>query len=155
MGHTVEKLPMVIREAEPDAVPRISGAPVLMKAGDVPKDTPLHHVLGEIFLVDRDVVQALDLIEGVKSGRYYKDRVYVKLAHRRLDGGSDQLPCMAYFRQTSDELQIYARQYGTHSEFTPRHNENYLPKDLDERIVALMRGIALNRNAENQALEPS
>jgi gamma-glutamylaminecyclotransferase len=120
---TVEHFPMVVRSPNP---PVSSGAPLLM---DVPGVG--NHVLGEVFVVDDTTLAALDLLEGVNTGRYYKRQLDVHL----LDNDSEVLYCTAYFAPACEEL----LELSTHPCYTTEHHDKYQPKALRADIRMLCR----------------
>lgn len=117
---TAEPLQMVVRPPEP---PRSSGAPQLMDSAGAG-----HRVLGEVFFVDDDALEALDLLEGVQTGRYYRRKIEVCLAD-----SSDEALCMAYFAKATEELLSLP----PWPAFTVEHDAAYQPKPLREDILAL------------------
>ena len=64
------------------------GVPYLMKDEDASKDTPLTRVPGELWVVDDEGLDALDVLEGVSVGMYERVTLEVEVAgEREREGG--------------------------------------------------------------------
>ncbi|CAK0896472.1 unnamed protein product, partial [Prorocentrum cordatum] len=100
LARTQELFPLVIRPA--DILPP-TRAPVLM---DVP-DTG-HAIEGEVFQVDDSTLAGLDILEGVASGKYYRDSIEV---HVRTTCSAEalRLTCACYFFRARSELMSQER----------------------------------------------
>merc|ERR1719401_2219273 len=66
---TLESFPLVVRPAH---MPPATCGPVLM---DCPGKG--HPIRGEVFLVDDSTLEAMDILEGVRSGHYYSRQLEV------------------------------------------------------------------------------
>uniref|UniRef100_A0A7S1RBN0 Gamma-glutamylcyclotransferase AIG2-like domain-containing protein n=1 Tax=Alexandrium catenella TaxID=2925 RepID=A0A7S1RBN0_ALECA len=87
-----------------------------------------HRISGEVFLVDDDALEALDLLEGVQTGRYYRREVPV-----RLGGPGDEMLCAVYFAKATEELLALP----CCPDYTAEHNAAYCPKPTRGDILAL------------------
>mmetsp|Transcript_31209 Transcript_31209/g.89553 ORF Transcript_31209/g.89553 Transcript_31209/m.89553 type:complete len:331 (-) Transcript_31209:92-1084(-) len=124
---TEEKYPMVIR---PPHVKPTTCAPVLIdKAGSG------HCVHGEVYKVDADTLAALDILEGVRSGFYYKKAIQVVLAESA-PGSSGSLGCQAYFFPETEELMALP----PHPSYLQEHHALYQPAPINREIAELCQG---------------
>lgn len=76
---TVSKFPLVIRP--PNLLPATCGPVLMDREGDG------HCIRGEVWEMDERTVAAMDILEGVRDGHYYKKRITV-----RSDDGRGELP---------------------------------------------------------------
>lgn len=65
------------------------GVPYLMKDEDASKDAPTTRVPGELWVVDDEGLDALDVLEGVSVGMYERVTLEVRVAGERKTGGTD------------------------------------------------------------------
>jgi len=121
-GATSERYPMVVKTPDMDSG---TCSPVLM---DLP-NTGLH-VMGEVYAVDDSTLEALDLIEGVKTGYYYQKSVSIAV-----ENGQD-LFCLSYFFPRRDDLIALT----SHPLYTDEHHARYHPRGVKPEIVALCVG---------------
>eukprot|EP00931_Biecheleriopsis_adriatica_P121198 TRINITY_DN96292_c0_g1_i1.p1 TRINITY_DN96292_c0_g1~~TRINITY_DN96292_c0_g1_i1.p1 ORF type:complete len:322 (-),score=53.29 TRINITY_DN96292_c0_g1_i1:292-1257(-) len=121
-AETREAFPMVIR---PKHIPPPSAGPVLMDRPGVG-----HRIQGEVFQLDDNTLEALDILEGVRNGFYYKRKVDVRLES---DG---ERSCDVYFFPAKEEL--LALPY--HPSYTEEHHSMYCAPALNQEILELCRG---------------
>lgn len=115
---TVDSFPLVVRPAS-------TRAPVLMdRAGSG------HRIHGEVFMVDDSTLEAMDLLEGVRTGHYYKQLVKVSLSNDQRE-----VACYAYFFPACEVL---LQQEHLHS-YLEEHHALYQPRDIKEEITRLCR----------------
>jgi len=69
-----------------------------------------HRIAGEVFKVDDETLEALDILEGVRAGAYYKKDIVVEL-----ENGPSEFPCTSYFYPAKPELLAlpFCHAYGT------------------------------------------
>ena len=65
------------------------GVPYLMKDEDASKDAPTTRVPGELWVVDDEGLDALDVLEGVSVGMYERVTLEVRVAGERKTDGTD------------------------------------------------------------------
>ena len=90
-ARTAKPWPLVVRPAE--MLPATRG-PVLMDVEGTGAQ-----IDGELYEIDSRTLEAMDILEGVKSGYYYKKKIAV-----RCEGGSDDVHCVSYFFPPTPEL---------------------------------------------------
>ena len=66
------------------------GVPYLMKDEDASKDAPTTRVPGELWVVDDEGLDALDVLEGVSVGMYERVTLEVRVAGERKTNGTDE-----------------------------------------------------------------
>ena len=66
------------------------GVPYLMKDEDASKDAPMSRVPGELWVVDDEGLDALDVLEGVSVGMYERVTLEVRVAGERKTNGTDE-----------------------------------------------------------------
>ena len=127
-AETVEAFPMVVR---PEGMAPATRAPVLM---DEPGTGEA--ICGEVFRVDDRCLEAMDILEGVRSGTYFKRTVEVTM----LDGdpaagwlAGQTLRCTAYFFKATEELRCLPR----HRAYTDALHLLYSPGPLNAEILGL------------------
>jgi gamma-glutamylcyclotransferase (GGCT)/AIG2-like uncharacterized protein YtfP len=138
LGRTHETFPLVVRPAS--MLPATCG-PVLM-------DQPGRgqQVSGELWLIDERTLEAMDELEGVKRGYYYRRSVSVSLLPSLLQGLCDgylrslcdaagNVESVAYFYPSQPTL----LDLDTISEYTIAEHAQYQPGPVDETIAALCR----------------
>eukprot|EP00927_Polykrikos_kofoidii_P080612 TRINITY_DN77507_c0_g1_i1.p1 TRINITY_DN77507_c0_g1~~TRINITY_DN77507_c0_g1_i1.p1 ORF type:complete len:338 (-),score=46.67 TRINITY_DN77507_c0_g1_i1:83-1096(-) len=123
---TNEKFRLVVR---PKHIKPATCGPVLMEisAGD-----DGHHIPGEVFQVDNDALMAMDILEGVKDGAYYKKVIDVE----RACSASEQTTtskCTAYFFPANDELM----QLASHDAYTEDLHRLFDPPPVNLEIARL------------------
>lgn len=137
-GSTVEKFPLVIRSAD---LPPCTRGPVLMDiheghrcgpegAGEI-YGGPTHEIEGEVYDMDAGTLEAMDILEGVKSDHYYRREVSVR---SKADGR--ELACIAYFYRAQAQLLALP----TFPSYNAEHHELYRPPPVNEEILALCQG---------------
>ena len=128
-AETVEAFPMVIR---PEGMAPATRAPVLM---DVPGTGEV--ICGEVFRVDDRCLEAMDILEGVRSGAYFKRPVEVTmLEHGDPATGwlaGQTLRCTAYFFAATEELLCLPR----HRTYSDDLHLLYSPSPLNAEILTL------------------
>jgi len=121
---TRERFPMVVRPPDPSSMS--SGAPQLLdKAGQG------CHVEGEVFLIDGSTLQAMDLLEGVSRGRYYRRNVAVSL---QPGCAGRWLECATFFFAEQDPCLSSLPHIASYSW---EHNLAYVPKATSDAIASL------------------
>lgn len=138
IGVTQQSFPMVIRPRR--FSPTL--APVLMDKPNVG-----HNIRGEVFQVDHSTLAALDILEGVAVGKYYKDSIQVEVQSPRC---SRTLTCTCYFSLAKAEL--LSQEYIP--EYLAEHHALYNPSAVKEDIAALCRG-TLSTPREKEVVTPS
>eukprot|EP00931_Biecheleriopsis_adriatica_P018992 TRINITY_DN13084_c0_g1_i1.p1 TRINITY_DN13084_c0_g1~~TRINITY_DN13084_c0_g1_i1.p1 ORF type:complete len:224 (-),score=38.49 TRINITY_DN13084_c0_g1_i1:97-768(-) len=120
---TFMQFPMVVRA--PNPATNSSGAPLMLDMEGLGL-----HVDGEVFSIDEDILRAMDILEGVHRGRYYRRTIPIRM-------GESVLNCVSYFFAAQDEellalppLQVY----------TWEHNLAYLQKPINDEIASLCSG---------------
>ena len=103
-ARTVVEYPLVIR---PRHLPPATCGPVLM---DLPGTG--EHIDGEVFEVNPACLEAMDILEGVRSGAYYQKTISVERISDAVatDGEISSVECVAYFYPPKEEL-LAARPY--------------------------------------------
>lgn len=126
-GLTLERFPMVVRP--PNAATNSSGAPQLLdEAGNGSR------VRGEVYMIDEDTLQAMDLLEGVHRGRYRRQYVHVQVETDK--GDLRHMECATYFFIAEDPaLKTLPRL----ENYTAEHNAAYVAKPANDEILALCR----------------
>jgi len=135
-AETVEAFPMAVR---PEGVAPTTRAPVLM---DVPGTGA--RICGEVFRVDDRCLEAMDILEGVRSGSYFKRTVEVTMLdeqpplarHGNPDTGwlsGQTLRCTAYFFAATEELLSLPR----HRTYSDALHLLYSPGPLNAEILGL------------------
>jgi gamma-glutamylaminecyclotransferase len=66
------------------------GVPYLMKDEDASTDAPMSRVPGELWVVDDEGLDALDVLEGVSVGMYERVTLEVRVAGERKTNGTDE-----------------------------------------------------------------
>jgi len=95
-----------------------------------------HRILGEVFLVDRDTLEAMDILEGVKSGAYYKAAVKVKLfSEGSVCKEPKEMSCIAYLYPAKDEL----LELEYFANYTAKEHGRYTPGPVNKEIIDLCR----------------
>ena len=148
-AQTVDAFPMVVRP--PEMAPTTC-APVMMDLAGTGS-----RVMGEVYRVDDRTLEALDLLEGIKSGAYYKRTVAALMLEEEdglqpADGPPEKrrrtepvdwlvgqtLSCTAYFFPASEQLlALELRAY-----YTADLHAMYAPKPINEQILALCKPAA-------------
>jgi len=108
---TTSRFPMTLRP--PHLVPA-TNAPLLLDSEGVGEP-----VCGEVFEVDDSTLEAMDLLEGIRKGKYHRRNIQV-----RLQGGDELvIDCGTYFFPPSEDLLTLPRlnTYGTeeHAIYSP------------------------------------
>mmetsp|Transcript_2208 Transcript_2208/g.5213 ORF Transcript_2208/g.5213 Transcript_2208/m.5213 type:complete len:233 (+) Transcript_2208:84-782(+) len=124
-GLTLERFPMVVRP--PNPATGSSGAPQLLdEAGNGSR------VKGEVYLIDEDTLEAMDLLEGVHRGRYRRQYVHVQV--ETASGELRHMECATYFFIAEDP----ALKTLPHLEnYTSEHNSEYISRPINDEILAL------------------
>lgn len=117
---TVERCPLVVRPVH--IKPKTCG-PVLMDQVGTG-----HCIKGEVYKIDDSTLEAMDILEGVHSGAYYKRPTQV-----RMDSDGSTADTIAYFFPASKELLDlpYCEEY------TAEHHALYQPPPVNQKIVEL------------------
>ena len=129
VGRTAGAFPVVVRPA--GMAPATRG-PVLL-------DCPgTHRIHGELFAVDDRTLEAMDMLEGVKSGHYYKREVDVELEAQHcteylVDRVDQSLRCIAYFFPANEELQALPQ----HANYSAELHALYAPGPVNEAVRRL------------------
>ena len=143
-AQTVDAFPMVVR---PPQMAPTTCAPVMMDLAGTGS-----RVLGEMYRVDDRTLEALDILEGVKSGAYYKRTVAALVLEeerreaepppekRRRTEPADwlvgqTLSCTAYFFPASEQLLALELR----ACYTADLHALYTPKAINEQILALCK----------------
>jgi len=136
-ARTKECFPLVVRPAHVVSTTR---APVMMD-----RTGTGFRVCGEIFAVDSSTLEALDILEGVRSAKYYKSQITVTL-----DADDSELECAAYFFPASEEL-LSLPQFPV---YNADHHALYNPNPLKEEILnlCLPKGEHLGHGIETHGL---
>lgn len=116
---TLDAFPLVVRP--PHMLPATCG-PVLMD-----KNGSGHRIHGEVFRLDDEALEAMDILEGVRSGLYYKSNLSVRL------NDSENLDCNAYFYPAKEELLALT----PFQSYTAEHHDAYRPGPVKEEILRL------------------
>lgn len=127
LAATREKFPLVIRP--PHLQPTTCAPVVIDKAGSG------HHIQGEVFKVDEDTLAALDILEGVRSGFYYKKVIQVSVTEPA-EASPGGVECTAYFFPESEELLALP----AYPSYTTEHHELYRPFPINREIAELCQG---------------
>jgi len=123
-GMTSEPFPLVIRPAH---MPPTTCGPVLM---DQAEGHEGNQIIGEVFRVDDRCLEAMDVLEGVKSGYYYKRSTSIRMEDAIL------MQCDAYFYPPNGELLALPLQPA----YTAEHHALYQPGPVNQQILALCQG---------------
>lgn len=95
------------------------------------------NIEGEVYLVDADTLAAMDILEGVSSGFYYRRDIAVNL-HGQHDPQQVVAECYFYTVQESDrDLMEAGPLLGTYDDSA--HSE-YVPSALNMEILHLLQG---------------
>eukprot|EP00929_Paragymnodinium_shiwhaense_P072905 TRINITY_DN37006_c0_g1_i1.p1 TRINITY_DN37006_c0_g1~~TRINITY_DN37006_c0_g1_i1.p1 ORF type:complete len:231 (+),score=37.88 TRINITY_DN37006_c0_g1_i1:53-694(+) len=126
-AESLEKYPLVVRP--PSMLPATCG-PVLMD-----KPGTGHRIAGEIFHVDNKCLEAMDILEGVKAGYYYKKTIKVQLLDKAAASslGSEEVSCISYFFPGKEEL--LALPYT--ASYSADHHAQYRPGPVNTDILEL------------------
>ena len=124
-GKTVETLPLVVRP--PDMDPKTCG-PVLMDCVGLG-----HRITGEIYRVNDRTLAAMDLLEGVAGGYYYRRSTEIEVASGE---AIERRACEVYFFPACDEL---LRQPLIAAYTTKEHAVYCPPPALNAEIVRLCK----------------
>lgn len=119
-GTTSKKFPMVVRPAH---IAPPTRAPVLMDRVGTG-----HQIKGEIFRVDDSTLEAMDILEGVRSGFYYKRPTEVMW-----DNDGAVLDAITYFFPANEELLKTRYQ----ESYTAEDHALYKPAPVNQKIVDL------------------
>ena len=135
VGRTAGIFPVVVRPAS--MAPATRG-PVLL---DCPGTG--HRIHGELFAVDDRTLEAMDLLEGVRSGHYYKREVEVAVEADEAPAAphsrgaefliGQTLRCIAYFFPANDVLQALP----LHASYTSDLHELYAPGPVNQAVRQL------------------
>lgn len=120
---TVECFPLVVRP--PHMHPPTCGPVMMEQTG-----SQGHRIPGEIFEVDDSTLEGLDIVEGVRSGGYYKQDIAVEPC-----GGVETLVCTAYLYPASGELLVLPLL----QEYTAEHLASYKPREVRQDVVELCK----------------
>eukprot|EP00746_Dinoflagellata_sp_MGD_P129929 gnl/MRDRNA2_/MRDRNA2_63972_c0_seq1.p1 gnl/MRDRNA2_/MRDRNA2_63972_c0~~gnl/MRDRNA2_/MRDRNA2_63972_c0_seq1.p1 ORF type:complete len:323 (+),score=54.81 gnl/MRDRNA2_/MRDRNA2_63972_c0_seq1:131-970(+) len=91
------------------------------------------NVSGEVFHVDDDTLEALDILEGVKKGAYYKHDISVTLISE-WSVSQGEMKCTAYFFPFSGRELLALERL---SAYTQDHHALYQPGPLQQSILDL------------------
>lgn len=95
------------------------------------------NIEGEVYEVDADTLAAMDILEGVSSGFYYRKDIAVDL-HGEHDPKQVVCECYFYTVQESDTDLVEAGPLlGTYDDSA--HSE-YVPSALNMEILSLLKG---------------
>ena len=129
-GRTTGSFPVVVRPAS--MAPATRGPVLLDRPGTG------YRIHGELFAVDDRTLEAMDLLEGVRSGHYYKREVEVDVeadseAHHAEYLVGQTLRCIAYFFPAHEELQALPQ----HANYTPELHDLYTPGPVNDAVRRL------------------
>ena len=102
---------------------------------------------GEIFEISGDVLQAMDILEGVATGHYFRARRLVQMS-----GSEETLDCWVYLQECQQQKQEQepARRahFKSYSRYTPDLHALYIPptSEADPRILELLQVDKTNCN---------
>ena len=128
-GTTKSKYPLVLRPHT--RLPATRG-PILMDTHNSSSDS-WGVIRGDIFELDAAALEAMDILEGVKEGYYYKKEIDVAP-----DGGADVLPCFCYFytiRSEQEDADLLNASPLLAS-YGDKEHEEYKPGPVNYGIVA-------------------
>ena len=124
---TRDRLNLVVR-------PSGTFPPVLMKPRQAAHLNKSCQVSGEVFEVDAPTLEALDILEGIRSGTYYyRDTLVVDFKGKQRNSCS----CQVYLFPASNEL-IEQTNY---SSYDAEAQSYYQPRGLNQQILDLCKGI--------------
>ena len=124
---TRDRLNLVVR-------PSGTFPPVLMRPQQEEHLRKASQVSGEVFEVDKCTLEALDILEGVRSGTYYyRDSVVVDFRENERNSCS----CQVYFFPATEEL-TRRRNY---SEYNSEAQAFYQPRAVNHRVLDLCKGL--------------
>lgn len=95
---------------------------------------------GEVFEISENALEAMDLLEGVVTGHYYR----VKCQVHTVGNDGDEMPsCWVYLQEPPDKLDstFHEQQQKIHGNYTAEMHKEYVPlkSSPDERILELLR----------------
>lgn len=97
-GATIQKLPLVIRPINmnpPTCGPVLMDSPAAATTG--------HRIAGEVYIVDANVLEAMDILEGIyTTGAYYKRTTDIEIVSS--SSSTTTLECTVYFYPPCEEL---------------------------------------------------
>lgn len=116
---TLDAFPLVVRP--PHMLPATCGPVLTDKAGSG------HRIHGELFRLDDETLEAMDILEGVRSGLYYKRKLSVCLNE------NENFVCHAYFYPAKEELLALT----PFQSYMADHHDAYRPGPVNEEILRL------------------
>eukprot|EP00747_Dinoflagellata_sp_TGD_P131647 gnl/TRDRNA2_/TRDRNA2_174992_c0_seq1.p1 gnl/TRDRNA2_/TRDRNA2_174992_c0~~gnl/TRDRNA2_/TRDRNA2_174992_c0_seq1.p1 ORF type:complete len:180 (-),score=25.37 gnl/TRDRNA2_/TRDRNA2_174992_c0_seq1:102-641(-) len=114
---------------------RATRGPVLMEPQIT--EAECHRVKGEVYSVDDSTLQAMDLLEGVDKGNYYRRLVSVCMSGSA--GPAEEVEAFAYFHATDPALLCLP----SCDAYTVEHHEQYQPRPMSVEILQLCAGVAM------------
>ena len=125
-ARTLRKFPMVLR---PKTMPPATCGPVMMESTEDSSEAG-HQIIGEVFEVTAAGLEALDILEGVTKGHYYRRIIDVEAQI----GHSVTLSCIAYFYPSLPELLALSPYKSIYSS---TDHDLYTPGPINQEILSL------------------
>eukprot|EP00747_Dinoflagellata_sp_TGD_P131648 gnl/TRDRNA2_/TRDRNA2_174992_c0_seq2.p1 gnl/TRDRNA2_/TRDRNA2_174992_c0~~gnl/TRDRNA2_/TRDRNA2_174992_c0_seq2.p1 ORF type:complete len:185 (-),score=27.71 gnl/TRDRNA2_/TRDRNA2_174992_c0_seq2:102-656(-) len=119
---------------------RATRGPVLMEPPSLEagcQRAGCQRVKGEVYSVDDSTFQAMDLLEGVDTGNYYRRLVSVCMSGSA--GPAEEVEAFAYFHATDPALLCLP----SCDAYTVEHHEQYQPRPMSVEILQLCAGVAM------------
>lgn len=129
---TTASFPMTLR---PPHLAPATNAPLLLDS-----EGEGEPVCGEVFEVDDSTLEAIDLLEGIRKGKYHRRSVQVRLR----GGGEQVIECGTYFFPPSENLLTLPRL----TTYGPEHHAIYSPSGpVKEDIRDLCRRLQMSESS--------
>jgi len=125
---TKEKFNLVVRPAG-------THPPVMMRGLTPTQKEQAKQITGEVFKVDDYTLHALDLLEGIQSGYYYRDEFQVELLESKAE--TEVWTCKVYLFPADDKLM----QLKHYSSYNAEAQSMYKPRKIRKDIEGLCKGI--------------
>eukprot|EP00747_Dinoflagellata_sp_TGD_P080716 gnl/TRDRNA2_/TRDRNA2_161014_c0_seq1.p1 gnl/TRDRNA2_/TRDRNA2_161014_c0~~gnl/TRDRNA2_/TRDRNA2_161014_c0_seq1.p1 ORF type:complete len:198 (-),score=21.85 gnl/TRDRNA2_/TRDRNA2_161014_c0_seq1:373-912(-) len=114
---------------------RATRGPVLMEPPST--ETECHRIQGEVYSVDESTFEAMDLLEGVKTGNYYRRLVSVSMSGSAEP--AEEVATFAYFHPAEPGL----LRLPSCRSYTAEHHDQYHPRPMSAEIARLCAGVGL------------
>mmetsp|Transcript_12452 Transcript_12452/g.18830 ORF Transcript_12452/g.18830 Transcript_12452/m.18830 type:complete len:189 (-) Transcript_12452:121-687(-) len=131
---TVNVYPLVLRPIT--RLPDTRG-PMLLTTHNS-SDTEWSRVQGEIYCVNAVALEALDILEGVRSGYYYRENIEVV----RVSPEDEMCTCQCYFYRICPDDDDLLNERPLLKNYDDVSHEEYSPRPINEEIMSLLNGDA-------------